>query len=60
MVADKSDRTSAGFQPCQDPAVQRSCGLGMDLDTLKRKFSFLSEYSDAFINATGVGVLIKA
>ena len=32
----------------------------MDLDTLKRKFSFLAEYSDAFINSTGVDVLIKA
>ena len=60
MVADESDRSRAGFQFCPDPATQRSASLGMDLDTLKRKFSFLSEYSDAFINATGVDVLIKA
>ena len=32
----------------------------MGLDNLKRKFSFLSEYTDEFINATGVDVLIKA
>ena len=59
-VSDESDRTSAGFQSCLDPATQRQAKLGMDLDTLKRKFSFLAEYSDAFINATGVDVLIKA
>ena len=34
--------------------------LEAGLENLKRKFSFLSEYSDEFINATGVNVLIKA
>ena len=32
----------------------------MGLENLKRKFSFLSEYTDEFIKATGVDVLIKA
>ena len=32
----------------------------MGLENLKRKFDFLSEYSDGFIKATGVDVLIKA
>ena len=32
----------------------------MGLENLKRKFDFLSEYSDEFIKATGVDVLIKA
>ena len=32
----------------------------MDLETLKKKFTFLSEYSDQFINSVGVDVLIKA
>ena len=59
-MADESVRTSTSFQTCQDPATQRAGGMGMDLDTLKRKFSFLAEYSDAFINSTGVDVLIKA
>lgn len=59
-MADESVLSRAGFLSCQDPATQRDGGLGMDLDTLKRKFSFLAEYSDAFINSTGVDVLIKA
>ena len=32
----------------------------MGLENIKRKFDFLSEYSDEFIKATGVDVLIKA
>ena len=32
----------------------------MGLENLKRKFDFLSEYSDEFIKATGVDILIKA
>ena len=34
--------------------------LEAGLENLKRKFSFLSEYSDEFIKSTGVDVLIKA
>ena len=32
----------------------------MGFENLKREFSFLSEYTDKFIKATGVDVLIKA
>ena len=32
----------------------------MGLENLKRKFNFLSEYSDEFIKAKGVNILIKA
>ena len=60
IFGDESSRTRAGFSQCQDPATQRHTSLGMDLETLKRKFTFLSEYSDQFINATGVDILIKA
>ena len=60
VMADEAARTTSGFYSCQDPAFQRMPNLGMGLDTLKRKFEFLAEYSDEFINATGVDVLIKA
>ena len=59
-LVDEGSRSRAGFSRCQDPSAQRPANLGMDLETLKRKFSFLSEYTDQFINATGVDVLIKA
>ena len=58
-LADEGSRSRAGFSRCQDPAAQRPANLGMDLETLKRKFSFLSENTDQFINATGVDVLIR-
>ena len=56
-IADEADRTQAGFS-FEDPGLSRSQGSG--LDRLKKQFTFLSEYSDAFIKETGVDVLIKA
>ena len=57
---DEADRAgnSSNFTP--DPSTPRGSCLGMGLENLKRKFSFLSEYTDEFIKATGVDVLIKA
>ena len=42
VMADEAARTTSGFYSCQDPAFQRTPNLGMGLDTLKRKFEFLS------------------
>ena len=57
---DEADRAgnSSNFTP--DPSTPRGSCLGIGLENLKRKFSFLSEYTDEFIKATGVDVLIKA
>ena len=57
-IGEEADRTRAGFHSCPDPGSQHITLDG--LDRLKEKFSFLKEYSDEFIKATGVDVLIKA
>ena len=57
-IGEESDRTRAGFHSCPDPGTQH---VSLDgLDRLKEKFPFLKEYTDSFIKATGVDVLIKA
>lgn len=52
-------RSKSGFQNIRDPGPISGAMSSNDLKMLKKKFSFLSEYSDEFIKATGVEVLIK-
>jgi len=56
-IRDEGDRSRAGAQLCEDPGVKQPSA---DLERLKEKFSFLSDYSDEFIKSMGVDVLIKA
>lgn len=69
IYLEELSRSRAGFNPCPDPnpasSSQPASALtspmeNLGLENLKRKFPFLREYSDAFIQATGVDVLIKA
>jgi hypothetical protein len=64
-LADEAARTKAGFSSISDPSA--SSGLTMtvrvtaeDAAILKKKFPFLKEYSNAYIQTTQLDVLIRA
>jgi hypothetical protein len=65
---DEAARTRAGFHQVPDPGASQSCsGLSKvaritldDAACLKRKFPFLKDYSDEYIQSTQLDVLIRA
>ncbi len=58
-LADESNRSRAGFKsgPTPDPGADQPAT--MDLDSIKKKFSFLAEYTDEFISKNGLDTIIK-
>jgi hypothetical protein len=61
-LTDKANRSRAGFNsgPTPDPgADQPDQPANPDLGSIKKKFSFLAEYSDDFISKNGLDTIIK-
>ncbi len=58
-LADKANLSRAGFNsgPTPDPGADQP--VSTDLDSIKKKFSFLAEYIDEFISKNGLDTIIK-
>ncbi len=58
-LADEANRSRAGFNsgPTPDPGADQPANT--DLDSIKKKFSFLAEYTDEFISKNGLDTIIK-
>jgi hypothetical protein len=58
-LQDETNRSRAGFSsgPTPDPGVNQPSNP--DLGSIKKKFSFLAEYSDDFISKNGLDTIIK-
>ncbi len=58
-LQDETNRSRAGFSsgPTPDPGADQPSNP--DLGSIKKKFSFLAEYSDDFISKNGLDTIIK-
>jgi hypothetical protein len=58
-LAGEANRSRAGFNsgPTPDPGADQPATT--DLDSIKKKFSFLAEYTDEFISKNGLDTIIK-
>lgn len=57
---EEASRTRQGFCNVPDPGRKKQDIQQADLSALKKKFGFLKDYSDEFIQSAGVELLIKA
>jgi len=57
-LEDETNRTRAGFSQHPDPASSPHITT-QDLESMKKKFSFLADYSDEFIQANGLATIVK-
>jgi hypothetical protein len=58
-LADEANQSRAGFSsgPTPDPGADQPANT--DLESIKKKFSLLSEYTDQFISKNGLDTIIK-
>lgn len=56
---DEANRTRAGFSSPPDPGSLQIVTSPADLEAMKRKFSFLADYSNEFIQSNGLATIVK-